>query len=90
MPVIELHIVEGYQSAEKTRLGQVLTDAVRQVVPAAPDAVTVMIHEMPSAHYMRGRQHRDGAPALPDPETIVRDYLAAMEQRDLPKAESYL
>ena len=34
MPVVELHVLEGYNSQEKQRLGQALTDAVRFVVPA--------------------------------------------------------
>ncbi|MFU8881182.1 MAG: tautomerase family protein [Rhodobacterales bacterium] len=90
MPIIEAHVLEGYDSATKTRLGKVLTDAVQLVVPAAPDAITVILHEMPAAHYMRGGIHRSGAPALPDPCAIVRDYLAAMEARDLDRARAML
>lgn len=90
MPILELHILEGYSDAEKTRLGQSLTDAVRIVVPAPPEAVTVMIYEMPRAAYMRGRTHRSPAPALPDPSDVVHRYLAAMEARDLPAAQALL
>ena len=39
---------------------------------------------------MRGRQHRTPAPALPCPTTIVRDFLNAMEQRDLDAAQNML
>lgn len=90
MPVIELHVIEGYSDADKTRLCEALTDAVRIVVPAPPEAVTVMIHDMAPAAYMRGRQHRTPAPALPDPAQTVRDYLAAMEARDLDTAQEML
>jgi len=90
MPVIECHVIEGYSDADKTRLGQALTDAVRIVVPAPPDAVTVMIHEMRDADYMRGRQHRAPAPALPDPSEVVRAFLAAMEARNLDAAGAML
>jgi 4-oxalocrotonate tautomerase family enzyme len=90
MPVIELHVIAGYSDADKTRLCEALTDAVRIVVPAAPEAVTVMIHEMPAGAYMRGRTHRTPAPALPDPAAIVRAYLAAMEARDLAAAQRLL
>jgi 4-oxalocrotonate tautomerase family enzyme len=90
MPVIELHVLEGYTAADKTRLCEALTDAVRIVVPAPPEAVTVMIHEMPPAAYMRGRQHRTPAAALPSPSEIVRDFLAAMEARDLERAQAML
>jgi 4-oxalocrotonate tautomerase family enzyme len=90
MPIIELHILEGYSDDDKTRLGQALTDAVRIVVPAPPDAVTVMIHEMPRTAYMRGRTHRTPAPAQPDQINIVRAFLTAMEHRDLDTARGFL
>lgn len=90
MPIIEAHVLEGYDDGAKTRLGKALTDAVQMVVPAAPDAITVILHEMPKAHYMRGGAHRSGAPALPDPCAVVRDYLAVMEARDLERARGML
>jgi len=90
MPIIEAHLLEGYDTDTKTRLGKALTDAVQLVVPASPDAITVILHEMPKAHYMRGGTHRSGAPALPDPCAIVRNYLAAMEARDLERARAML
>lgn len=90
MPVVELHVIEGYSEAEKQRLGAALTDAVRSVVPAAPDLVTVMIHDLPVADYYRGGTTRTPAPALPDAAQIVRDYLAAMDARDLERAQSLL
>lgn len=90
MPIIETHILEGYSDADKERLARALTDAALSVVPATPDAITVMIHEMPRAHYMRGGTHRDPAPARPDAAATVRTYLAAMEARDLPNARALL
>lgn len=90
MPVVEIHLIEGYDDNTKARLGQALTDAVRQVVPADPDAVTILTHEVAASGYMRGGKPRKPAPALPDPRTIVHDYLAAMERRDLTGAEQFL
>jgi 4-oxalocrotonate tautomerase family enzyme len=90
MPIIEAHILEGYEDGAKTRLGKALTEAVQMVVPASPDAITVILHEMPRGHYMRGGTHHSGAPALPDPCAVVRDYLAAMEARDLERARAML
>jgi len=90
MPTVELHVLEGYNPEEKQRLGSALTDAVRFVVPAAPDLVTVMIHDMPTQNYYRGRIQRNPASARPDPAQIVRDYLAAMEARELEKARAML
>lgn len=90
MPIIEAHLIEGYDPAAKTRLGAALTGAVRQVIPAAPDAVTVILHEVKPGAYMRGGEHKTPAPALPDPVELVKDFLAAMEARDLDRAESFL
>lgn len=90
MPIVELHLLKGYGVDEKRRLHQALTDAVRLVVPAAPDAITVMVHEMESDNYSRGGRHRSGAPALPDPVDIVRRFLSAMEAREIDKAEAML
>ena len=72
MPVLKIHLLEGYSDADKIRLCEGLTDAVRLVVPAPPEAVTVMIHEMRAADYMRGRQMRTPAPARPDPSGICQ------------------
>ena len=90
MPIVELHVLEGYSPEEKQRLGEALTDAVRFVVPAAPELVTVMIHDMPTENYYRGRGQRRPASARPDPAQIVKDYLAAMEARELDKARAML
>ena len=90
MPIVELHVLEGYGPDEKRRLGEALTDAVRLVVPAAPEAITVMIHEMQADNYMRGRSRRNPAPALPDPCELIRTYLEAMERREIDTARALL
>jgi phenylpyruvate tautomerase PptA (4-oxalocrotonate tautomerase family) len=90
MPVVEIHLLEGYDADAKARLGAALTNAVRSVVPAAPDLVTVMIHDLPTSDYYRGGVTRQGAAALPDPADTVRAYLDAMEARDLDSAQAML
>lgn len=90
MPVLKIHLLEGYSDADKIRLCEGLTDAVRLVVPAPPEAVTVMIHEMRAADYMRGRQMRTPAPARPDPSGIVKQFLNDMQTRDLDAARAHL
>lgn len=90
MPIVELHVLEGYGPDEKRRLGEALTDAVRFVVPAAPELVTVMIHDMPAANYYRGRIARMPADARPDPAALVQSYLTAMERREIAVAEAHL
>lgn len=90
MPIVTVQILEGYDAGAKTRLGRALTDAVRSVVPAAPEAVTVILQESPGQNYMRGGEHRSPAPALPDAADIVLRYLRAMEDRDLTTAAELL
>jgi len=90
MPTVEAHILAGYTAKEKRRLKQALTDAIRFVVPAPDDAVIVMLHEYAPENYARGGMERSPAPALPDPAKLVLDYLAAMEARDIDRAEAML
>lgn len=90
MPVVEAHVMQGYPDEARTRLAKGLTDAVRLVVPAPDEAITVLIHEIAPSGYARGGVARSPAPALPDPAEVVRQYLAAMEARDLPAAQAFL
>ncbi len=90
MPVVELHLLQGYGVEEKRRLHEGLTAAVRLVVPAAPEAITVIMHEMEPTNYSRGGISRKGAVALQDPREIVKDFLSAMEARDLERARTLL
>lgn len=90
MPVIEVHLLEGYDNDAKSRLGKALTNASRLVVPAPADAVTVMIHEMSSSNYYRGGTQRSPAQAAPDPEVIVRTFLNALENRQIDAASEWL
>ncbi|WP_299815487.1 tautomerase family protein [uncultured Roseibium sp.] len=90
MPSVHVHLMAGYTPADKTRLMKALSDAVRFVVPAAPEAVSVFLNEVPASDYMRGGTHRTPAPALQDPAAVVLEYLKAMEARDLDKAQAHL
>ena len=90
MPIVEIHLLEGYDAETKRRLGAGLTDAVRFVVPAGPEAITVMMHEMKAEEYYRGGQPRTPAPPLSDPADLVRAYLNLMEARDIAAAEAML
>ncbi len=90
MPIVEIHLLEGYDADAKRRLGEGLTDAVRLVVPAPPEAITVMVHEMKAEEYFRGGQTRTPAPPLPDPADLVRTYLNLMEAREIAAAEAML
>lgn len=90
MPSVAVTMIEGYSEEAKERLCTVLTGAVRQVVPADPDAIIIALHEVPAANYMRGGQLRQPAPALPDAAQLVRQYLGHMEARELDSAKGML
>ena len=90
MPIVEAHVLEGYAPTEKSRLLEALTNAIRFVVPAPAEAVTVLLHEYPADSYARGGVQRQPAPALSDPAQVVRAYLSAMEERDLAAAQALL
>ncbi|MEX0280000.1 MAG: tautomerase family protein [Arenibacterium sp.] len=90
MPVIQIHVMEGYDEAAKSRLCAALSSAARLVVPAPTEAVTVLVQEGSPSGYMRGQAPRVPAPALPGPGQIIREFLGAMEARDLEKARGYL
>lgn len=90
MPIVEIHMLKGYNPPDKIRLGKAVTDAIRSVVLVDPEAVTVLTHEIPAENYLRGGITRTPAPALPDTIQLTRDFLVAMEARDLTKAETYL
>lgn len=54
------------------------------------DGITVVLNEVPAANYMRGRAARIPGSPPPAPARVVRDYLEAMERRDLKGASSFL
>ncbi|MEM0947136.1 MAG: tautomerase family protein [Pseudomonadota bacterium] len=90
MPIVEAHILEGYSSQDKARLSSALTDAVRLVVPAPDEAITVLLREYASEDYARGGSRRTPAPASPDPKGVVLGYLDAMAARDTETASGFL
>ncbi len=90
MPVIEVHLLQGYTPEDRRRLSESLTDAVRLVVPAPPEAVTIMLHEMPRDNYYRGRVTRTPAAALPDPCELVEQFLTQLADRNLDAAAAFL
>ncbi|HUT48569.1 MAG TPA: nuclear transport factor 2 family protein [Alphaproteobacteria bacterium] len=90
MPVVTITLMEGYDDSVRTALGERLTDAVRATIAAPLDGITVQINEVKPTGYMRGRERRKPGAPVPDAATVVRDYLAAMEARDLGAAKAML
>ncbi|PKP84870.1 MAG: tautomerase [Alphaproteobacteria bacterium HGW-Alphaproteobacteria-2] len=89
MPVVQVTLIEGYDDDARARLCAVLADAVRMVLPASAEAITVALHEVAPAAYSRGGP-RTPAPALPDAVQLVRTFLERMEARDLASAQAML
>jgi phenylpyruvate tautomerase PptA (4-oxalocrotonate tautomerase family)/limonene-1,2-epoxide hydrolase len=90
MPVINVSLLKGYDLPTRQALGTSLTMAVQQVIAAPPEAILVCINELDSGNYYRGGIARQGGQVQTDPATLVRDFLMAMQDRDLDKAKSFL
>jgi phenylpyruvate tautomerase PptA (4-oxalocrotonate tautomerase family) len=90
MPVINVSLLEGYDLEVRQALGSALTQAVQQVIAAPPEAIVVCLNELGAGNYYRGGVARQGGQPQVDPQTIVRDFLLAMQDRDLQKAKSFL
>ena len=86
MPVVTITLMEGYDDATKRAMATRLTDAVHATIAAPLDGITVNIYEVAATGYMRGRVAREPGAPLPDAETVVRDFLAHMEARELERA----
>ena len=90
MPVLSITLMDVYDDETRTRLGERLTDAVRATIGAPLDGITVQIYEVKPTGYMRGRTRRVPGTPPPDAEAVVRDFLAAMEARELDAARGFL
>ncbi|MDH3234872.1 MAG: nuclear transport factor 2 family protein [Alphaproteobacteria bacterium] len=90
MPVVTITLMEGYDDTVRTALSERLTDAVRATIAAPLDGITVQVHEVKPTGYMRGRERRKPGAPVPDAATVVRDFLTAMEARDLAAAKAML
>ena len=90
MPFLNITLITGYEEADRLRLSERLTNATVSVINAPADLVTVVINEVEPTNYMRGGVGRTPGPAQPEASNIVRNYLSAMEQRNLKSAAQYL
>lgn len=90
MLVINVSLLKGYDELTRQALGTALTAAVQQVIAAPPEAVVVCLNELDTGNYYRGGIARRGGQAQLDPENIARDFLVAMQDRDLETAKNLL
>jgi phenylpyruvate tautomerase PptA (4-oxalocrotonate tautomerase family) len=90
MPVVTITLMEGYDDDTKVAMATRLTDAVRATIAAPLNGITVNVYEVAATGYMRGRVARQPGSPVRDAETVVRDFLALMEARELDKATALL
>ena len=90
MPMIECTLISGYEHNTRQLLAERLTDAACATIGAHPDLVIVTFNEVDAENYMRGRINRKPASAPKQPDEIVKEFLTAMEQRDLDSASQFL
>ena len=90
MPVIRTTLIEGYDEATKKRLAERLTDTVRATIAAPLDGITVILEEVKPSSYMRGRTSRTPGKPIESGAVVVREFLAAMEARNLDAARGFL
>ncbi|WP_341701893.1 DUF4440 domain-containing protein [Ferrovibrio sp.] len=90
MPVIRVTLIEGYDEAVRDRLLEGYSAVTRTVLEAVPDGITAVIEEVSAGNYRRGNQRKRPQSPPAAPEQIVRDFLAAMERRDLAVAGAML
>lgn len=90
MPLIECTLIKGYEKHTRQLLNERLTDAACSVIGAKSDLVIVTINEVEGENYMRGRITRKPASAPEQADHIIREFLSAMEARELKKAKTFL
>lgn len=51
MPIVDIKILEGRDTAIKRKLIEAVTDSVEQVLCADRKSIRVLLHEIPAAHW---------------------------------------
>ena len=90
MPVVNITLIKGYSADARRRLATHMTNVVTQFLGAVCEGTTVMVNELDQASYMRGYENKNPAPPPPPAVDLVRDYLSAMQARDLQAADALL
>ena len=90
MPVVNITLIKGYSADARRRLSVHMTNLVTQFLGAISEGTVVMVSELDKASYMRGHENKNPLPPPQPAASLVQDYLAAMEARDLDRARSML
>lgn len=68
MPIVNLTLMEGYDAQTKRDLSSRITQTILDTIDAPPEAVIVVINEVPHANYMRGGVSRTPGAKKPKSE----------------------
>jgi hypothetical protein len=89
MPITQITLLPGYPAEVRERLVERVSAAVRATIASPEAGTTTYVHE--AVTYRRdGRVFTEGRAALPVASELVRHFLQAMEERDLPRAQGFL
>ena len=89
MPVTQITLLQGYDREVQERLVDHVSKAVRSVIPAPEAGTTTFIQEV-VAYRRDGRFFDQGNAALQSASEVVKNFLAAMQARDMAQAQSHL
>lgn len=89
MPVTQITLLPGYDATTQARLVDHVSCAVRSVIAATEAGTTTFVQEV-STYRRDGRVFQHGHAALPCASDCVRDFLLAMQARQLDQAQRFL
>ncbi len=89
MPIVTVTLLPAYPAEVEQRLVQRLARTTRSVI-AAPAAGTTVFVQHASTYMRDGRVFSGGGAAQADASAVVRDFLEAMQDRQLEAARQWL
>jgi hypothetical protein len=89
MPITQITLLPGYPAEVRERLVNHVSAAVRSVI-ASPEAGTTTFVQEAATYRRDGRVFSAGGLAHPPAATLVRDFLEAMQARELERARGFL
>jgi len=60
MPIVEITLIEGRSPEAKRRLVAKVTDAIVEAIEAPPEAVRIILREIPALHFGVAGRVREG------------------------------
>lgn len=89
MPVVSITLLPGYDPDTQHRMVNRVANAVRSVIITPEAGTTVFINEV-STYRRDGRVFSGARAAQAVASEVVKSFLQAMQERDLPRAQTFL